>query len=127
MPESPGLKSIHLRRGLINPQAGDCPISVAYGDAGDLPEKTQAIVTITPKPVPAVAAYSQLRSGRNENWQRVKVGQETGLPVDILVTLLDTSRSALLTRVSALHAFTSPQALREARRNQGAPQWRHNI
>jgi hypothetical protein len=64
-------------------------------DAGDLSGKTQAIARITPKPVPNVAAYNQLHEARNENWQRVKVGQAAGLPIDILVTLPDTGRSAI--------------------------------
>ena len=100
-PERPGLKSIHLRWGPTNPQAGDYPITIEYVDAGDLSGKTQAIAHITPKPVPVVAAYNQLHNGRNENWQRVKAGQAGGLPIDILVTLPDTCRSAISLRPAA--------------------------
>ena len=100
-PERPGFKSIHLRWGPTNPQAGDYPIAIEYVDAGDLSGKTQAIATITPKPVPNVAAYNQLHAFKNENWQRVKVGQETGLPIDILVTLPDTCRSAISLKPSS--------------------------
>ncbi len=94
-PERPGLKSIHLRWGPTNPQAGDYPITIEYVDAGELSGKTQVIAHIIPKPVPNVAAYNQLHNGRNENWQRVKVGQPASLPIDILVTLPDTCRSAI--------------------------------
>ena len=94
-PERPGLKSIHLRWGPMNPQPGDYPISIEYVNAGDLSGKTQAIAHITAKPVPNVAAYNQLHNGRNENWQRVKVGHETSLPIDVLVTLPDSCRSAI--------------------------------
>jgi len=94
-PERPGLKSIHLRWGPINPQAGDYPITIEYADAGDLSGKSQAVARITSKPVPNVAAYNQLHASRDENWQRVKAGQAAGLPIDILVTLPDVCRSAI--------------------------------
>jgi hypothetical protein len=96
--ERPGLKAIHLRWGPINPQAGDYPITVEYVDAGELSGKTLVIAHITPKPVPNVAAYNQLHNGRNENWQRVKAGQAASLPIDILVTLPNTCRSAISLR-----------------------------
>ena len=100
-PERPGLKSIHLRWGPTNPQAGDYPITVEYVDAGELSGKTQVMARITPKPVPNVAAYNQLHNARNENWQRVKVDQAASLPIDILVTLPDTCRSVISLRPAA--------------------------
>jgi len=101
-PERPGLKSIHLRWGPLNPTpAGDYPITVEYADAGDLSGKTRAVALITPKPVPNVAAYNQLHAGRDENWQRVKAGQAANLPIDILVTLPDKARSAISLRQAA--------------------------
>ncbi len=93
-PERPGLKSIHLRWGPLNPtQAGGYPITIQLIDAGPLSGTTQAIAQITPKPVPNVAAYNPLHDGRNENWQHVKAGQEAALPIDLLVTLPDKARS----------------------------------
>ena len=93
-PERPGLKSIHLRWGPLNPtQAGGYPITIQLIDAGPLSGTTQATAQITPKPVPNVAAYNPLHDGRNENWQHVKAGQEAALPIDLLVTLPDKARS----------------------------------
>jgi hypothetical protein len=98
-PESPGLKSIHLRWGPLNPtRAGSYPITIQLTDAGPLSGTTQAIAQITPKPVPNVAAYNTLHDGRNENWQHVKTGQEAALPIDLLVTLPDKARSSISLR-----------------------------
>jgi hypothetical protein len=98
-PERPGLKAIHLRWGPLNPtQAGDYPISIQLSDAGGLSGTTQAIAHITPKPVPNVAAYNELHQSRNEDWQHVKVGQMTLLPIDLLVTLPDKARSFMTLR-----------------------------
>jgi hypothetical protein len=98
-PERPGLKAIHLRWGPLNPaQAGDYPISIQLSDAGALSGTVQAIVYITPKPVPNVAAYNQLHEGRNEDWQHVKAGQIAPLPIDFLVTLPDKARSFMSLR-----------------------------
>ena len=92
--EHPGLKAIHLRWGPLNPaEAGDYPISIQFSDAGALSGTTEAIARITSKPVPNVAAYNQLHEGRNEDWQHVKNGQMTQLPIDFLVTLPDKARS----------------------------------
>ena len=75
-PERPGLKSIHLRWGPLNPkEAGDYPITIQLSDAGEFSGTTQAIAHITTKPFPNIAAYNQLHEGRNENWQHVKTGQ----------------------------------------------------
>jgi hypothetical protein len=93
-PDHPGLKSIHLRWGPNNPsQTGDYPITVEYSDAGELSGSTQMVVGITPKPVPNIAAYNTLHEGRNENYQHVKIGQTSTLPIDFLVTLPDKCRS----------------------------------
>ena len=101
-PDRPGLKAIHLPWGPLNPsQPGDYPITIEYADAGELSGSTQAIVRITPKPVPNVAAYNQLHEGRNENWQHVKTGQAAMLPVDFLVTLPDKCRSFIALRPTA--------------------------
>ncbi len=98
-PERPGLKSIHLRWGPLNPmQAGGYPITMQLTDAGPLSGTTQAIAQITPKPVPNVAAYGPLHDGRNENWQHVKTGQQAALPIDLLVTLPDKARSFISLR-----------------------------
>ena len=95
-PERPGLKAIHLRWGPLNPtQAGDYPITIQLSDAGGLSGTTQATAHITAKPVPNVAAYNQLHEGRNEDWQHVKTGQTTSLPVDLLITLPDKARSSI--------------------------------
>ena len=98
-PERPGLKAIHLRWGPLNPaQAGDYPITVQLSDAGDLSGTTQAIAHIGSKPVANIAAYNTLHDGRNENWQRVKVGQPAAIPIDFLVTLPDKARSFISLR-----------------------------
>ncbi len=98
-PERPGLKSIHLRWGPLNPvQAGDYPITIQLSGAGASSGTTQAIAHITAKPVPNVAAYNQLHEGRNENWQRLKTGQAAALPIDLLVTLPDKARSFISLR-----------------------------
>jgi len=98
-PERPGLKAIHLRWGPLNPpQAGDYPITIQLLGAGDLSGTTQAIGHIVPKPVPNVAAYNTLHGGRNENWQHVKVGEPSAMPIDFLVTLPDKARSFISLR-----------------------------
>jgi hypothetical protein len=98
-PERPGLKSIHLRWGPINPmQAGDHPITIQISDAGELSGTIQAVAPITPKPVPNIAGYNQLHEGRSENWQHVKVGQTATLPIDLLVNLPDKARSFISLR-----------------------------
>ncbi len=95
-PERPGLKAIHLRWGPLNPmQKGDYPIKIEISDAGELSGTTQAIVHITSKPVPVVAAYNQLHQGHNEDWQHVKTGQTAPLPIDLLITLPDKARSSI--------------------------------
>ena len=95
-PERPGLKAIHLRWGPLNPtQAGEYPITVGLSDAGALSGSTRAVARITSKPEPVIAAYNQLHNGRNEDWQHVRTGQETGLPVDFLVNLPGKARSSL--------------------------------
>ena len=95
-PERPGLKAIHLRWGPLNPvHEGDYPITINLSDAGELSGTTQAIAHITPKPVPVVAAYNQLHEGRNEDWQHMKTGQAALLPIDLLITLPDKSRSSM--------------------------------
>ena len=92
--DAPGLKAIHLRTGILNPSTpGDHPIAVEFVDAGMLTGKTTAVAKITPKPVPNVASYNSLHDSRNENWQRIKSGQEAPLPIDFLVTLPDLPRS----------------------------------
>jgi hypothetical protein len=101
-PERPGLKAIHLRWGPLNPaQAGDYPITIQLLDAGDFSGTTQAIAHIVPKPVANIAAYNTLHNGRNENWQRVKVGQPAAMPIDFLVTLPDKARSFISLRPSS--------------------------
>ena len=99
-PGNPGIKAIHLRTPEINPKAGHYPISVEFIDAGSLSGMTRAIARITPKPVSNIAAYNQLHAGRNEDWQRVKQGEETAIPIDFLVTLPDQTRSSLSLKVS---------------------------
>jgi hypothetical protein len=42
-----------------------------------------------------VAAYNQLHSGKDEDWQHVKAGEEATLPIDFLVTLPHASRSVI--------------------------------
>jgi hypothetical protein len=96
VPERPGLKALHVRTGEINPAlAGDYPITVQFIDAGTLSGTTTAVAHITAKPVPNVAAYNQLHQGKDEDWQHVKPGTETALPMDFLVTLPDQSRSSI--------------------------------
>ncbi len=98
-PERPGLKSIHLRWGPLNPvQAGDYSVLIQLLNAGELSGTMQGIARITSKPVPNVAAYNQLHEGRNENWQHLKEGQTALLPVDFLVTLPDKARSFISLR-----------------------------
>jgi hypothetical protein len=98
-PQRPGLKSIHLRWGPLNPTAaGDYPVTIQLSDAGELSGPTQATAHITAKPVPNIAAYNPLHEGRNENWQRVKVGQSAALPIDMLVTLPNQARSFISLR-----------------------------
>ena len=94
--ERPGLKAIHLRTSLLNPpRAGDYPITLTFIDAGPLTGTTQAIAHITARPVPNVAAYNQLHLGKDEDWQRVKPGANTGLPIDFLITLPGECRSSI--------------------------------
>jgi hypothetical protein len=95
-PGNPGLKAIHLRTNEINPvKAGSYPITVQFIDAGPLTGTTTATARITDKAVPNVAAYNQLHQGKDEDWQRVKPGEEAPLPIDFLVTLPDASRSVV--------------------------------
>ena len=92
----PGLKAIHLRTNEINPaKAGDYPIVMQFMDAGALSGTTKAIAHIRAKPAPNVAAYNQLHQSKDENWQHVRVGEEAPLPIDLLVTLPDSSRSVI--------------------------------
>ena len=97
--EAPGLKAIHLRWGPLNPaQAGNYPMTIEYSDAGDLSGSTKLMVPVTPKPVPNIAGYNTLHSGRNENYQHIKAGQQAGLPINFLVTLPDKARSFISLR-----------------------------
>ena len=92
--DNPGLKAIHLRTGILNPtMPGNYPVTVEFVDAGSLTGTTQAVATITKKPVPNIATYNSLHESRNENWQHVKSGQDLPLPIDFLVTLPDLPRS----------------------------------
>jgi hypothetical protein len=101
-PERPGLKAIHLRFGPLNPlPPGDYPVKIQISDAGDISGATQAVVHITPQPVPVVAAYNQLHESQNEDWQHVKMGQTAPLPIDLLVTLPDQCRSSIELRPAA--------------------------
>jgi hypothetical protein len=94
--ENPGLKAIHLRTNEINPvKAGDYPVTIQFVDAGPLSGTTKATARITAKAVPNVAAYNQLHQSKDEDWQRVKVGEAAALPIDFLVTLPDVSRSVI--------------------------------
>lgn len=100
--EKPGLKAIHLRAPQLNPAApGDYPIAIEFADAGTLTGTTQAIASITPAPVPNIAAYNQLHQGRNQNWQRVGPGEEAPVPLDFLVTLPDAPRASVGLRPAA--------------------------
>ena len=95
-PERPGLKAIHVRTGELNPAAaGDYPITVQLINAGSLSGTFSAVARITNQPVPTVAAINQLHQGKNEDWQHVKPGAETALPIDFLVTLPDVPRSSI--------------------------------
>jgi len=94
-PGTPGIKAIHLRTPLINPNAGSYPILVEFIDAGPLTGSTRAIANITPTPVPNIAAYNQLHNNQDEDWQHVKSGAEVALPIDFLVTLPDQARSTI--------------------------------
>ena len=97
--KAPGLKAIHLRWGPLNPaQAGNYPMTIEYSDAGDLSGSTKLMVPVTPKPVPNIAGYNTLHSGRNENYQHIKAGQQAGLPINFLVTLPDKARSFISLR-----------------------------
>lgn len=94
--ERPGLKAIHLRTNEINPaKPGDYPITIQFIDAGPLSGTTKATAHITARPVPNVAAYNQLHQSKDEDWQHVKLGEETPLPIDFLVTLPEAPRSAI--------------------------------
>jgi len=91
-----GLKAIHLRTSEINPvKAGDYAITVEFVDAGPLSGTTRAITHITSRPVSNVAPYNQLHPGKNEDWQRVKVGADAPLPIDFLVTVPNAPRSVI--------------------------------
>ena len=93
-PESPGLKAIHLRVRLLNPAvAGEYPITVEFADAGILTGTTTTVASITPNPIPNIAAYNELNHGKGSNWQHVRLGQETPVPIDFLVTLPNLPRS----------------------------------
>jgi hypothetical protein len=92
-PERPGLKSIHLQWGPLNPNvSGDYAVKVELTDAGEFSGAAEAVARITTRPVPNIAAYNQLHQGQNENWQHVKVGQTAPMPIDLLITLPDTNR-----------------------------------
>lgn len=94
-PEHPGLKDIHIRARVVNPAAGDYPISITFSDAGALDGTTTAVAHITPAPLPNVAAYNELNGGKGSNWQHVQPGQEAPVPVDFLVTLPNVPRSVI--------------------------------
>jgi hypothetical protein len=95
-PERPGLKAIHIRTGELNPALpGDYPIKVEFIDAGPVSGTTTAVAHITGSPVPNIAAYNQLHQSKDEDWQRLKPGTETPLPIDFLVTLPEESRSSI--------------------------------
>lgn len=95
----PGLKAIHVRTGELNPTTqGNYPIGIEFVNAGSLSGATQAIASITERPVPNIAAYNQLHAGRDEEWQRVKPGEEAAIPIDFLVTLADVARSSMSLR-----------------------------
>jgi hypothetical protein len=101
--DKPGLKAIHLRTGELNPsRAGNYPIEIQFTNAGELTGATTAIAPITTAPVPNVAAYNQLHDGRNEDWQHVKRGETASIPIDLLVTLPQQSRSSV-----SLHSSTN--------------------
>ena len=101
-PNKPGLKAIHLRTGEVNPsREGKYPIEIQFTNAGELSGATTAIASITKAPVPNLAAYNQLHDGRNEDWQHVKRGETAPLPIDLLVTIPQQSRSSV-----SLHSGT---------------------
>jgi hypothetical protein len=94
--ERPGLKAIHLRTSELNPpEAGTYPITIEFVGAGSLSGTTKALAHTTPRPVPNIAAYNELHHGKDEDWQRVKAGEEAPLPLDFLVTLPDEARSSI--------------------------------
>ncbi len=94
--EAPGLKDIHLRVRLLNPEkAGNYPITITYTDAGALNGTTTAIAHITPNAVPNIAAYNELNHGKGSDWQHVKPSQEASIPIDFLVTLPGVPRSVV--------------------------------
>ncbi len=98
-PDRPGLKAIHLRTGEQNPWlAGDYPIELQFLNAESLTGTRQALAHITAEPLPLVAAYNQLHSGRDEDWQHVKLAATTHLSMDLLVTLPQNTRSAISLR-----------------------------
>ncbi len=94
-PDHPGLKDIHLRARLLNPAAGDYPIEVTFADAGALSGTTTAVASITPTPVPNIAAYNDLNGGKGSNWQHILPGEDAPIPIDFLVTLPGVPRSAV--------------------------------
>ncbi len=94
-PEHPGLKDIHIRARVLNPVAGDYPIRITFGNAGELDGTITAIAHITPAPIPNIAAYNELNAGKGSNWQHVQPGQEAPVPVDFLVTLPNVPRSVV--------------------------------
>jgi hypothetical protein len=97
------LKAIHLRTGEVNPsREGKYPIEIQFTNAGELSGATTAIALITKAPVPNIAAYNQLHDGRNEDWQHVKRGEAAPLPIDLLVTIPQQSRSSV-----SLHSGTN--------------------
>ncbi|MBW4048604.1 MAG: hypothetical protein HIU89_11920 [Proteobacteria bacterium] len=106
VPGAPGIKAIHLRAPEINPQAGEYPISVQFIGAGPLSGTTHAVAGITPNPVPNIAAYNQLHAGRDEDWQRVKPGEDVPIPIDFLATLPKQPRASLSLSTSANGALT---------------------
>lgn len=98
-PEKPGLKAIHVRTNVLNPPvAGDYPVTVEFVNAGSLSGTSKAVAHVTAAPVPNIAAYNQLHQGRNEDWQHVRAGEETALPIDLLLNLPGDSRSAISLR-----------------------------
>lgn len=94
-PDHPGLKDIHIRARVVNPVAGDYPISITFRDAGALDGTTAAVARITPTPIPNVAAYNELNAGKGSNWQHLQPGQEAPVPIDFLVTLPNVPRSVI--------------------------------
>ncbi len=95
-PARPGLKAIHLRASVLNPnKAGDFPVILTFENAGELTGRRQAMTHVTERPVPNIAAYNQLHGGRDEDWQHIKPGRETPIPVDYLVTLPGESRASV--------------------------------